>query len=68
MVLRQLALDLYRLEKEVAELTRKLAEVQTAEERMELEKRLRAATAERNELRGRLEAKKEPPTYRTTFR
>ena len=66
-ILQALARELYALEREVEKLTRELASA-PPERREEIEDRLRRTKAERDQLRGRIEAKKEPPTYRTKFR
>ncbi|MBF0529085.1 MAG: hypothetical protein HQK55_07410 [Deltaproteobacteria bacterium] len=68
MVLKLLARDLYLLERQVEDITKRLGLTATPSERSALEDQLRRTTAERDELRGRLESQKTPPTYRTTFR
>ena len=61
-MIRYLARDLYRLEREVDELNRRLPEARPAD-RLDIELQLRRVTAERDEMRARLAAKKSPPTY-----
>jgi len=61
--IREVAKELYRLEREVAELEERLKSL-PLQERGESEDRLRRARAERDRLRKVLEAKKEPPPYR----
>jgi len=63
MSVRMVAKELYRLEREVESLERR---VQTAspQERDQLETPLRQLRAERDRLRSILAAKKEPPPYR----
>jgi hypothetical protein len=63
MSIRVIAKELYRLEQEVKSLENRL-EIASPKERDELENRLVRLKAERNHLRGVLEAKKEPPPYR----
>lgn len=60
MSIRYLAIELYRLEREVAALQREL-EGAAGDRRDDLELRLLRAVAERDEYRRRLAAKKEPP-------
>jgi len=67
MSIKLLAQELYRLEREVEELGWKIVQA-PPEERDRLELELRKIKAMRNEYRGRLQAKKETPTYRTSFR
>ena len=57
------ARDLYRLEREVSELERRLASC-TASERDEVADRLRKVRAERNRMRNILEGAKEDPPCR----
>jgi septal ring factor EnvC (AmiA/AmiB activator) len=61
--IREVAKELYRLEREVDELEGRLKNL-PPQERGEVEDRLRKARAERDNLRKVLEAKKEPPPYR----
>jgi hypothetical protein len=63
MSIRLIAKDLYRLQKEVDRLEQELKAAPT-EKKVELEERLRKVRAERNRLRGMLEANKEPAPYR----
>jgi hypothetical protein len=63
MSIRLIAKDLYRLQKEVDRLEQEL-KAAPAEKKVELEERLRKVRAERNRLRGMLEANKEPAPYR----
>lgn len=65
MAIRYLAVELYQWEKEVDRL-KKACDGAPIEKKSELEFQLRQALARRNECRARLEAKKEPPPYRTT--
>lgn len=67
MSIRELALELYRLERRVEELQSQVKEA-APEARDDLEFELRRVRAERDRLRGVLEAKKEPPPYRRSFR
>lgn len=67
MSIKMLAQELYRLEKEVEALQRKISQA-APEERDRLELELRKVKAVRDDYRGRLQAKKEPPPYRTGFR
>ena len=67
MSIRYLAIELYRLEKKLDELQRRYKDADPAG-KVELEIPIRQARAERDEIRARLEAKKDPPTYRTRFR
>lgn len=66
MSIRALAQELYRMEREADDLRREL-EHASPDLRDELELKLRKAVAYRNELRGRLKAKKDPPPYHRTF-
>jgi hypothetical protein len=63
MAIRMIAKDLYLLQQKVAQLEQ---EVNTApaEKKDELEEQLRRARAERDRMRGILEANKEPAPYR----
>ncbi|MBN1102710.1 MAG: hypothetical protein JXL84_04760 [Deltaproteobacteria bacterium] len=63
MSIREVARELYRLEREVEEMEGRLKDL-PLQERGEWEDRLRKAGAERDRLRKVLEAKKEPPPYR----
>ncbi|MEW5725656.1 MAG: hypothetical protein AB1896_21280 [Thermodesulfobacteriota bacterium] len=67
MSLRELARELYRLEREVEELGRRLEVAASSEERDRLDLELRRALAERNKCRAILASKKEPPPYRRTY-
>ena len=67
MSIRYIAQELYRLEREVEAVRRKLGDA-SAEVRDELELELRRTTAERDKYRAILESKKDPPPYRRTFR
>lgn len=67
MSIRMIAVELYRMEKEVDELKKKL-EKASPESRADIEDQLRKATAERDKYRSILESKKEKPPYRRTFR
>lgn len=58
-----IARDLYRLEREVSELEKRLAAC-AASERDEVEDRLRKVRAERNRMRNILEGAKEDPPCR----
>jgi hypothetical protein len=66
MAIRYLAVELYRWEKEVDRLIKALEEV-PFEKKAEIEIKLKQAIAQRDEWRAKLEAKKEPPTYRKIF-
>jgi hypothetical protein len=63
MSIRLLALELYRLEREVDALEKAVA-VAAPAERDDLEWRLRQLKAERGQMRGRLAARKETPVRR----
>jgi hypothetical protein len=63
MSIRMVAKELYQLEQEVQSLEKRL-KVASPKDRDELENRLVRLRAERDHLRGILEAKKEPPPYR----
>jgi chromosome segregation ATPase len=63
MSIRMIAKDLYRLQQEVEQLEQELRAAQPGN-KGELEQQLRRARAERDRLRGMLEANKEPPPYR----
>ena len=63
MSIRLIALDLYRLTKEVEKLEREIKKA-PEEKKPELEQRLRQLKAERNTMKKILEGKKEPPAYR----
>ena len=67
MSIRYIAVELYRLEREVDNLRRRL-ETAGPDERNELEVQLARTVSERDDCRKTLDVKKEPPTYRTTFR
>ncbi|MBU2549732.1 MAG: hypothetical protein KKB20_15060 [Proteobacteria bacterium] len=67
MSIRYLALELYRLEKDLEALRKRLASA-SLEERAELDQQIKQLTAERDRQRAMLEAKKEPPPYRRSFR
>ena len=67
MAIRYLAIELYRLEREVEDLRKKL-NTAPPEARVGLEVQLRQTIRERDEMRSRLEDKKEKPTYTTKFR
>lgn len=63
MSIRLLAQDLYRLQREVAELEKRLAAA-SEEEREAIAARLRELRADRDRLKSALEAKKEAPLAR----
>ena len=63
MSIRLIALELYRLEKEVSVIEKGLASAQE-ENRDELKDRLRKIKAERNRVKKLLEVAKEEPKYR----
>jgi hypothetical protein len=63
MSIRMIAEDLYRLQREVERLEQEL-NVAPPGNKDELEEHLRKVRAERNRLRGMLEANKEPAPYR----
>lgn len=63
MSIRLIALELYRLEKEVSAIEKELASARD-EHRDELKDRLRKIKAERNRARKMLEGAKEEPKYR----
>jgi hypothetical protein len=63
MSIRLIALDLYRLTKEVEKLESKIKKA-PEEKKPELEQQLRQLKAERNKIKKILEGKKEPPPYR----
>jgi hypothetical protein len=63
MSIRIVAKELYRAEQELENLKKRL-KLASPEDRNEVEARLRRLRAERDHLRGVLEAKKEPPPYR----
>lgn len=65
MSIRYLAAELYKWEKKVAELEKKLASLGPGPERSEVEIALLAARKERDHYRALLEAKKEPLPFRT---
>ncbi|AEB08983.1 hypothetical protein [Desulfobacca acetoxidans] len=67
MSIRYLAVELYRCEKKVAALRKRLAELGQgpSPERSGLEMELFQAEKERDHYRALLEAKKEPPPWRT---
>ncbi|MFH1137732.1 MAG: hypothetical protein V1816_16820 [Pseudomonadota bacterium] len=67
MSIRYLAQELYRLERAAGDLRKKLEQARPGEQ-AELEDKLRQVMAERNEWRAMLDAKKEPPTHKTTFK
>jgi hypothetical protein len=58
-----IAKDLYRLQQEVERLEQALKAAQP-ERKDDLAEQLRKARAERNRMRGMLEANKQPPPYR----
>jgi hypothetical protein len=63
MSIRLIARDLYRLQREVENLEALLKNA-SSRDRDDVENRLYRLRAERDHLRGILEAKKEPPPYR----
>jgi hypothetical protein len=63
MSIRLIALDLYRLTKEVEKLEREIKNV-SEEKKPGLEQKLRQLKAERNTMKKILEGKKESPSYR----
>jgi hypothetical protein len=63
MSIRDIARELYRLDREVEELEVRL-QASPAEKRAELEEHLRKTKAERNRVARILDGKKEPPPYR----
>jgi hypothetical protein len=63
MALRLIARDLYRLQQEVERLEKEI-ESAAPEQKDQWRERLRRVRAERDRLRGMLEANKEPPPYR----
>ncbi|MEW6265884.1 MAG: hypothetical protein AB1641_22660 [Thermodesulfobacteriota bacterium] len=63
MSIRLIARELYRLEREVEELERKIKEA-PVEAQAELAQELRRAAAERDKFRGILASKKDLPLYR----
>lgn len=67
MVIKLLATDLYRAQQKVHQLQEKLekAELQQKES---LRKELQAATAERDQMRRLVDARKEKPLFRTSFK
>lgn len=67
MVIRSLAADLYRAQQKVHQLQEQLELAQPAEKEA-LKRELGAATAERDQLRRLVEAKKQKPLYRTSFK
>lgn len=69
MPIRYLAIELYRWHRRVAELEKELAALgpKSSPDRPRLEAELRLARQERDRYKGMLEAKKEPPPWRTGF-
>lgn len=66
MVIKSLAADLYRAQRKVYELQEQIEQASpAAQERLKRE--LKAATAECDQLRRLVEAKKAKPLYRTSF-
>lgn len=63
MSIRMIAKELYLLQQEVDDLERNLSSA-SAEEKQELEERLRKVRAERDRMRGMLEGNKDPSPYR----
>lgn len=63
MSIRLIALELYRLEREVSAIEKELASARS-EHRDELRDRLRKIRAERNQMKKMLEGAKEEPKYR----
>lgn len=67
MVIKSLAADLYRAQQKVYRLQEKLEQAELGQKEA-LRRELRAATAERDQLRRLLDARKEKPLYRTSFK
>jgi uncharacterized protein YicC (UPF0701 family) len=65
--IRLLAQELYRMEREVEDL-KKRVDAARPDQRDRLEQQLRKARYERDQLRGRLDAQKSPPSHPTRFR
>jgi len=67
MSIREIARELYRLEREVEQIEHQLKGL-SGEKRLETEDQLRRSKAERDQMRKILEAKKEPPPYKKPLR
>jgi len=67
MVIKSLAIDLYRAQQRVHHLQEQL-EHADPREKDALRRELQAATAERDQLRRLVDARKEKPLYRTSFK
>lgn len=67
MVIKALAIELYRVQQKVHQLQDQL-ERATGQEKDRLTRELRTAEAECNQLRRMVDAKKEPPLFRTNFK
>lgn len=67
MVIKSLATDLYRAQQNVHRLQEELENAELGK-KDSLRKELQAATAERDQLRRMVDAKKEKPLYRTSFK
>jgi len=67
MVLRALALELYRAQQAVHKLEDRLAKCPLAEQD-QVRQELRQAKAERDQLKRLIEARKEPPPFRRNFK
>lgn len=67
MVIKSLATELYRAQQEVHRLQEKLEHAELKQKEV-LQRELQAATAERDQLRRLVDARKEKPLFRTSFK
>ena len=66
MVIRALAIELYRAQQKVHKLQEQLKSAEL-HEKQRLKEKLRIATAERDQMRRLVEGKKQKPLFRTSF-